>query len=83
MPDPDKRRLRELKRAIKKRGNKARRASLKRNLAADPLAASEDPGTVGRHESAKWNGLDRDATRQRPSVGSSEPGESPGGRKSP
>ena len=41
MPDPDKRKMRELKRAIKKRGNKHRRQQLKRDLAENPEGAAE------------------------------------------
>ena len=57
-PDPDKRKLRELKRAIKKRGGKARRRTAKGVLAADPEAAAHAADTVGRHTSAWLNGLD-------------------------
>jgi hypothetical protein len=64
--DDEKRKLRELKRAVKKRGNKARRASLKRDVSADPDADPPPPGAeFGRHSSAKLNGLDHDATRKR------------------
>jgi hypothetical protein len=64
-PDPDKRALRELKRAIKRRGTKARRRELKRGLAADPDGAADQEGSFGGHSSASLNGLDRDATRRR------------------
>lgn len=68
-PDPDKRKLRELKRAVKKRGNKARRAGLKRDLAenpeAAPGAAQESAGDFGRFSSKAYNGLDADSTRKR------------------
>ena len=57
-PDPDKRKLRELKRAIKKRGTKARRRTAKHTLATDPEGAADAPDTVGRHTSAWLNGLD-------------------------
>lgn len=72
MPDPDKRMLRELKRAVKKRGNKARRADLKRGLATDPEAAAEQDGTIERYSSAAMNGHDRDATRRRDGDGQGE-----------
>ena len=39
-PDPDKRKLRELKRAVKKRGTKHRRRQLKRDLAENPDEAN-------------------------------------------
>ena len=63
-PDPMKRLLRELKRAVKKRGNKVRRAQLKRSLADAPETAAEVTPTVGRHSSAAMNGQDRDSTRK-------------------
>jgi hypothetical protein len=56
-PDPDKRKLRELKRAVKKRGNKHRRQELKRDLAANPDEASHSEETFGRYRSAPWTGL--------------------------
>jgi len=58
-PDPDKRRLRELKRLVKKRGNKTRRAELKRNLVDHPEEAAHAEETVGRHVSKAYNGQDR------------------------
>lgn len=63
-PDPDKRKLRELKRAVKKRGNKHRRAQLKRDLAENPDEAAHSEETLGRFKSADYNGLDRDGTRR-------------------
>jgi hypothetical protein len=64
-PDPDKRKLRELKRAIKKRGSKARRRTAKQTLADDPEAAAHAEDTVGRHSSAWLNGLDRKGQGER------------------
>ncbi|HVK17681.1 MAG TPA: hypothetical protein VM533_12095 [Fimbriiglobus sp.] len=64
-PDPDKRRMRELKRAVKKRGNKHRRSQLKRDLAENPDEAAHSEEKLGRYSSEKFNGLDQDATRQR------------------
>lgn len=64
-PDPDKRQLRELKRAVKKRGNKHRRQQLKRNLADNPEEAAHTEETLGRHSSAGYNGLDQDSTRKK------------------
>lgn len=64
-PDPDKRTLRELKRAVKKRGGKHRRRAAKQALADNPEAAAEVPDDLGRHTSAALNGLDRDSTRKR------------------
>ena len=62
--DPDKRKMRELKRAIKKRGNKHRRHSLKRQLADNPEEAAVVEETFGRHSSVNLNGQDQDATRK-------------------
>ena len=45
MPDPDKRRMRELKRAVKKRGNKHRRQQLKRDLVDNPEEAASPKTT--------------------------------------
>lgn len=64
-PDPDKRKLRELKRAIKKRGTKHRRRAAKQTLAENPEGAAEAPDDFGRHKSVALNGLDRDSTRRR------------------
>ena len=61
MPDPDKRRMRELKRAVKKRGNKHRRQQLKR----DPEEAAQSEEDVGKHRSDRLNGLDNDSTRKK------------------
>lgn len=57
--DPDKRKMRELKRALKKRGNKHRRQQLKRNLAENPDEAAHAEEDLGRHRSDTLNGLDR------------------------
>jgi hypothetical protein len=64
--DPDKRKLRELKRAVKRRGNKHRRHAAKRVLAEQPEDAADAHEEFGRHSSERWNGLDRDATRSLP-----------------
>ncbi len=69
--EPDKRELRALKREVKKRGNKHRRQQLKRDLEANPEVTHMARPVFGRHQSARLNGLDRDATRRR-SSGSSE-----------
>jgi hypothetical protein len=57
--DPDKRKLRELKRAVKRRGVKHRRAELKRNLRDNPEEAAHAQESLGRFRSADYNGLDR------------------------
>jgi hypothetical protein len=61
--DPDKRKLRELKRAIKRAGNRHRRQQLKRDLADNPEEAAFSEGDVGRDRSADFNGIDSDSTR--------------------
>jgi hypothetical protein len=65
MPDPDKRQMRDLKRALKKRGNKHRRAQLKRDLAENPEEAAENEADLGKHRSDRLNGLDNDSTRKK------------------
>lgn len=65
MPDPDKRRMRDLKRAIKKRGNKRRRQDLKRNLTDNPEEADSAEENLGKHRSDRLNRLDNDSTRQK------------------
>ena len=69
--DPDKRKMRELKRAIKKRGNKHRRSQLKRDLAENPDEAAHSEETLGRFRSDTLNGLDNDSTRRQPDEGAS------------
>ena len=64
-PDPDKRKLRELKRAVKKRGNKHRRQQLKRDLTANPDEAAHSEEDLGRFRSDALNGLDKDSTRKK------------------
>ena len=64
MPDPDKRRMRDLKRAIKKRGNKRRRQELKRNLTDNPEEAARAEEDLGKHRSDRLNRLDDDSTRR-------------------
>ena len=63
--DPDKRKMRELKRAIKKRGNKHRRSQLKRDLVENPDEAAHSEEKLGRFRSDTLNGLDNDSTRRR------------------
>ena len=64
-PDPDKSKIRELKRALKKRGNKHRRQQLKRELSENPEEAAHSEEDLGRHRSAEYNGIDQDATRKK------------------
>ena len=63
--DPDKRRMRRLKKSIKRAGNKKRRQDLKRTLTDDPASAHEVRFQFGRDSSTGLNGLDTDATRRR------------------
>ena len=65
MPDPDKRMLREIKRAVKKRGNKHRRAELKRGLSENPEEAAHAEENLGRYRSDTLNKLDNDSTRRK------------------
>ena len=55
----DKRKLRELKRAVKRRGNKHRRNALKRQLQQNPEEAHAAEEDLGGKESRNFNGMDR------------------------
>ena len=68
-PDPDKSKIRELKRALKKRGNKHRRQQLKRELSENPEEAAHSEEDLGRHRSAEYNGIDQDSTRRKADEG--------------
>ena len=63
--DPDKRKLRQLKKAIKRAGNKSRRQSLKRDLVENPQEAHRSEFEFGRDSSTGMNAFDSDATRRR------------------
>jgi hypothetical protein len=63
--DPDKRKMREVKRAVKKRGNKHRRQELKKSLAENPEEAAHAEENLGRFRSDALNGMDRDSTRRK------------------
>lgn len=63
--DPDKQKLREQKRAVKKRGNKHRRQQFARDLRENPEEALHSEEKFGRHSFANYNGLDNDATRRK------------------
>jgi hypothetical protein len=65
MANEDKRRLRQLKRAIKQAGNKKRRGKLKRELRDNPEEAHWSEESVGRSSSQFLNAIDKDATRRR------------------
>jgi len=64
--DPDKRKLRQLKRDIKRAGSKHRRRDFKEQLRDNPAEAHLKEENFGRHSSAGLNAFDKDATRQRP-----------------
>jgi hypothetical protein len=64
--EPDKRRLRKLKRDIKKAGNKSRRRHFKRELAENPEEAPYSEYEFGSKSSESMNALDHDSTRRRP-----------------
>jgi hypothetical protein len=69
-----KREQRELKRAIKRRGNKHRRQQSKRDLLERPEDAAQIEETFGRFRSQDLNGqIDHDRTRLRRGSGG-EPG---------
>jgi hypothetical protein len=65
MPDPDKRKMRDLKRTLKKRGNKHRRQALKKNLADNPEGAADAEEDLGGYRSDTLNKLDNDSTRRK------------------
>ena len=55
----DKRQLRNLKRAVKRDGNKHRRHALKRQLAANPEEAHLAKEDLGGSQSKNMNAMDR------------------------
>lgn len=61
----DKRKQRQLKRELKKAGNRTRRQRLKRSLTDDPAEAHFADESVGRYSTEPLNGQDGDATRER------------------
>ena len=63
--DPDKRKLRKLKRGVKRDGSKHRRRDLKRQLDENPEEAPHSEENFGRYSSENLNGMDRDATRRK------------------
>lgn len=60
----DKRLQRQLKRDIKKAGNKRRRRALKDDLLKNPEEAAHSEESFGRFSSAGLNGADHDSTRR-------------------
>jgi hypothetical protein len=65
MRNDEKRALRQLKRDLKRAGNKRRRQHLKRELAENPEEAPFTKFDYGRTSSASLNGMDKDTTRRR------------------
>ena len=63
--NPVKRRHRELKREIKRAGQKHVRQQIKRVLTECPEEAAEFDGDFGRYRSVELNGIDQDAKRKR------------------
>jgi len=63
--DPEKRKLRELKRVVKKAGNRHRRKALKRDLEKHPDEAAYSDEDLGCNRSDSFNGNDHDSTRKR------------------
>ena len=63
--DQEKRQLRNLKREVKRVGNKRRRQHLKRELIERPEDAPHSEFEFGRDSAAGFNGMDQDATRKR------------------
>ena len=63
--DPDKRKLRQLKRESRCAGSKHRRRDLKRQPAENPEEASHGEENFGRFSSEGLNHLDNDATRRK------------------
>ena len=61
----DKRQHRQLKREIKRAGNRKRRRHLQRRLREQPEEAARGDFDFGRNSSAGLNGIDRDSTRRR------------------
>ena len=64
--DQDKRRYRQLKRDLKRAGNRKRRRQLQRDLREAPEDAAHSEFDFGRASTRGFNGNDRDATRRRP-----------------
>lgn len=61
----DKKRLRDLKRKIKRSGNKKARADLKRDLANNPEEAHFGEIQRGKRRSENLNGMDYDSKRKK------------------
>lgn len=62
--DQDKRQFRQLKRDLKRVGNRKRRRYLQRELEANPDDAAHSEFDFGRNRTIGLNGNDRDSTRR-------------------
>jgi hypothetical protein len=69
----EQRQQRQLKRAVKRAGNKRRRQQLQRELNANPEEAAFSQFDFGRDSSAPLNGMDQDSTRRRKTRRKEEP----------
>jgi hypothetical protein len=69
--EQDKRRYRQLKRDLKRAGNRKRRRHFQRDLRDNPLEGNPSDFEFGRDSTAGLNGNDRDATRRPKDVHSS------------
>lgn len=63
--EQDKRSFRQLKRDLKRAGNRKRRRQLQRDLLGNPEDATHNTFDFGRNSTAGLNGNDRDATRRK------------------
>lgn len=63
--DQDKRKYRQLKRDLKKAGNRKRRRHFQRQLLDNPEGAAQSDFDFGRDSTSGLNGNDRDATRRK------------------
>ncbi|HZV04360.1 MAG TPA: hypothetical protein VE999_04650 [Gemmataceae bacterium] len=63
--DQDKRKYRQLKRDLKRAGNRKRRRLLQRDLVVNPEDAPHSAFDFGRDSTRGLNGNDRDATRRK------------------
>jgi len=61
----EKKRLRQIKRDIKRSGNKRVRSQVKRDLEENPEEAHLAQHNFGGYTSEKFNGMDDDATRKK------------------
>lgn len=65
MNEYEKRELREIKRALKRAGNKSRRRHFQKDLLDNPEEAHHSEYDFGQKSSAAFNGLDTNAKKRR------------------